>query len=165
MIFDKDCWLTAEPAVNLILSYIIDKYNTIWCPFDEADSNFVKIFKANGLNVIHSHINENKDFFSYEPTLKYDVIVSNPPFSKMDKVIKRLHELNKPYAMLCPVYSLQGNTKFKYIKDTAQILIPENRIYYLNPITKEPIKEVSFGSVYLCKNVLPERLIYKEFKM
>lgn len=25
MIFDKDCWLTAEPAVNLILPYVFDQ--------------------------------------------------------------------------------------------------------------------------------------------
>lgn len=162
--FDKDCWLTAEAAVNLILPYVKD-FSTIWCPFDTKDSNFVKTFTNNNINCINSHICDDKDFFNYEPDISYDVIVSNPPFSKLDRVIKRLYDLNKPYAILCPVYALQGNTKFKYIKDTAQILIPENRIYYLNPITRQPIKDVSFGSVYLCNSILPERLIYKEFIM
>ena len=61
---------------------------TIWCPFDEADSNYVKIFKKEGYNVIHSHINDNKNFFYWEPQEQYDVIISNPPFSIKDDVLK-----------------------------------------------------------------------------
>src|SRR5574344_2568566 len=40
---------------------------TIWCPFDTENSEFVRTFKGMGYNVVHSHIDEGKDFFEYEP--------------------------------------------------------------------------------------------------
>ena len=42
-----------------------------------------------GYDIIH----EDKDFFSYTPD--YDIIVDNPPFSKMKEVCQRLKELDK----------------------------------------------------------------------
>lgn len=160
MNFNRDDYMTPESAVNLILPYV-KKFNTIWCPFDKEDSNFVKIFKENGINIINTHIDYGNDFFNFMPKDSFDAIVSNPPFSKLDKVIQRLYEINKPYAIIMPVHSLQGKTKFRYIKDTAQILIPEDRIQFLNPITKSKLDTtVSFSSCYLCKDVLPERLLY-----
>lgn len=98
---------TPSYAVKPLLKYI--KPNSIiWCPFDDEKSEFVKTFLAGGHKVIYSHIKEGKNFFSYEPDEEYDVIISNPPFSIKDDVLKRLEELNKPYAMLLPLPALQG---------------------------------------------------------
>lgn len=66
--------------------------------------------------MIHSHIDEGKDFFSYEPDEPYDYIISNPPFSCKDEVLKRLYELNHPYAMLLPLPTLQGQKDFLILK-------------------------------------------------
>ena len=43
---------------------------------------------------------EGKNFFFYEPEEHYDVIISNPPFSQKDDVLKRLYELDKPEMIL-----------------------------------------------------------------
>lgn len=59
--FNKDDYMTPESAVNLILPYV-KKFKTIWCPFDKEDSNFVKIFKENGINIINTHIDYGNDF-------------------------------------------------------------------------------------------------------
>ena len=158
---NKDSWETPKSAVKLILPYVL-KFKTIWCPFDTEDSSFVRTFKENNINTINSHISDGKDFFTFEPS-NYDIIVSNPPFSRIDPIIKRLHNLNKPYAIIVPLYAIAGSTKFDYIKDSAQILIPENRIQYINPDTKETVPAVSFASCYLCKDILPERLIYVKY--
>ena len=66
------------------------------------------IYEEAGYKVIRSHIDEGKNFFYYEPEEHYDVIISNPPFSCKDDVLKRLYELDKPYAMLLPIPALQG---------------------------------------------------------
>lgn len=113
--FNKDDYMTPESAVNLILPYV-KKFRTIWCPFDKEDSNFVKIFKENGINIINTHIDYGNDFFSFMPKDSFDAIVSNPPFSKLDKIIQRLHEINKPYAIIVPVYSLQGKQNLNILK-------------------------------------------------
>ena len=157
---------TPAYAVKPLLKYLngfTDKSNyTIWCPFDTEDSEYVKIFRQEGYNVIATHIDNNQNFFYYEPEEQYDFIISNPPFSIKDDIIKRLYELNKPYAILLPVPSLQGQKRFPYMKD-CQALIFDKRInYYMSSDKKQVQKGVSFGSFYLCKDFLPQDLIFEE---
>lgn len=155
---------TPAYAVKPILKYI-DKGNksqyTVWCPFDTEESEYVKLIRKEGHKVIASHIDEDKNFFYYEPEEKYDCIISNPPFSLKDDVLKRLYELDKPYAMLLPIPALQGQKRFPYIKD-CQALIFDKRInYFTTPERKEIQKGVSFGSFYLCRDFLPNDLIFE----
>lgn len=90
----------------------------IWCPFDMSFSKFVKVLsQIPNVKVIYTHIDTGENFFFYEPEEQYDMIISNPPFSCKDDVLKRLMELDKPYAMLLPVPTLQGQTRFPYMKD------------------------------------------------
>lgn len=160
---------TPAYAVKPLLKYLevySNKPNyTIWCPFDKEDSEYVKVFCASGYNVIATHIDDDKNFFYYEPQEHYDFIISNPPFSCKDDVIKRLYELDKPYAILLPIPSLQGQKRFPYIKD-CQALIFDKRInYYTTSDKKEIQKGVSFGSFYLCRNFLPQDLIFEELSL
>ena len=118
---DGDEMYTPYYAVEPLLQFI-DKYGrerermVIWCPFDKEWSAFVVMFKENGYKVINTHLESGQDFFEYEPK-DYDLIISNPPFSKKDDVLKRLQELGKPFAMLLPINSIQGARRFKYLKD------------------------------------------------
>lgn len=155
---------TPEYAVKPLLKYLTSG-QVIWCPFDLEASQYVQVFQKAGYKVIHSHIDEGKNFFYYEPEDKYDVIISNPPFSQKDDVLKRLWELDKPYAMLLPVPALQGQTRFPYIKDGLQYLGFDKRInYYTNQDMAQVQKGVSFGSCYLCKRFLPKDLILEELE-
>lgn len=99
-------------AVDPIIKYL-PKDKVIWCPFDEEWSAFYKILTESGYKVVRSSLSEGKDFFSYEPP-QWDVIVSNPPFREKDKVIKRLYDLDKPFAILLPLNSLQGKKRYPY---------------------------------------------------
>ena len=155
---------TPAYAVKPILEYLHPK-TTVWCPFDTKESEYVRLLQEAGHNVIASHIDEGKNFFFYEPEEDYDCIISNPPFSIKDDILTRLYELNKPYAILLPIPSLQGQKRFKYIKD-CQALIFDKRInYYTTPERNEIQKGVSFGSFYLCRNFLPKDLIFEELKI
>lgn len=162
---------TPEYAVIPIVKHLKDYQSRksienliIWCPFDTEESYYVKLLRANGFTVIATHIDNGENFFYYEPE-KYDVIVSNPPFSIKDDIIKRLYELNKPYAMLFPVPTLQGQKRFPYMKD-CQALIFDKRInYFKNMETKEIQKGASFGSFYLCRELLPKDLILEELNV
>ena len=155
---------TYEAGLNIV--YEKSRRLTIWCPFDMPSSEYVKIFREAGFNVISSHIDEGKNFFFYEPEEEYDIIVSNPPFSQKDNVLKRLYELDKPYAMLLPIPALQGQARFPYIKDNLQYLGFDKRInYYTNQDMTQVQKGVSFGSCYLCKQFLPRDLILEELKV
>ena len=162
---ESDEVFTPKYAVRPILKYIKDKKLTIWCPFDKKDSNFVQLLKEEGHHIIYSHIDNGENFFNFEPKLDYDCIISNPPFSIKDDILKRLNELNKPFAILMPLNVLQGQKRFKYLQN-IQALIFDKRIDYLkeNNGKKEIQKGVSFASIYLCKNFLPKDLIIEELK-
>ena len=156
---------TPAYAVKPLLKYLEGFKGTIWCPFDQKDSEYVKAFRNKDFKVIATHIDNGQNFFYYEPDESYDIIISNPPFSIKDDIIKRLYELNKPYAILLPIPSLQGQKRFPYMKD-CQALIFDKRInYYMTAEKKEVQKGVSFGSFYLCRNFLPKDLIFEELKI
>lgn len=125
---ESDEVYTPEYAIIPILKYIPSN-STIWCPFDKEESEYVKVFRQNGHQVIFSHIDNGQNFFFYEPQEKYDFIISNPPFSVKDMILKRLYELKKSYAILLPIPSLQGIKRFPYLKN-CQALIFDKRINF-----------------------------------
>lgn len=117
-------------AVDHIVKYL-PKGKIIWLPFDEEWSAFYRRLTELGYRVVRSSLAEGQDFFKYEPE-HWDLIVSNPPFSIKDKVLERLYSFNKPFAVLLPLNSLQGKTRYKYFKDGIQILSFDARICYHN---------------------------------
>ena len=118
-------------AVDPILKYI-PKDKIIWCPFDEEWSAFYRRLKEEGYNVVRSSLKDGQDFFTYEPN-KWDMIVSNPPFSSKDKVLERLYSFKKPFAILLPLNSLQGKTRFKFFTQGIQLLSFDSRISFHKP--------------------------------
>ena len=154
---------TPSYAVTPIVKYI-KKDSIIWCPFDEEDSEYVRIFKENGNTVIATHIFNGQNFFDYEPE-KYDVIISNPPFSIKDDILKRLNELGKPFAVLFPLPTLQGQKRFEYLKDTQALIFDKRINFFKNKETKEIQKGVAFASIYICKDFLPKDLIFEELEI
>lgn len=154
---------TPAYAVKPILKYIKSN-STIWCPFDTEDSEYVKEMVAAGHKVIYSHIDNGYNFFEYEPE-DYDVIISNPPFSIKDYILRRLAELKKPYAMLLPLPTLQGQKRFDYLKGTQALIFDKRINFFKDYKTKEIQKGISFASIYICKNFLPNDLIFEELEI
>lgn len=158
-----------EPLIKYIKLFA-EKLNkqqiTIWCPFDLASSKYVEVLsKLSYVKLIYTHIDTGENFFYYEPEEDYDVIISNPPFSCKDDVLKRLYELNKPYAMLLPVPTLQGQTRFPYMKDIQYLGFDKRINYYKDISMTEVQKGAAFASCYLCRNFLPKDLIIEELKI
>ncbi|MCL2369681.1 MAG: tRNA (adenine-N(6)-)-methyltransferase [Firmicutes bacterium] len=161
---DSDEVYTPFYAVEPIVKYI-PKGFTIWCPFDEEWSAFVQVFRERGYKVIHSHIGNGQDFFDYTLNEHYDCIVSNPPFSKKDKVLKRLYELGKPFAVLLPLNSLQGIGRFKSFQKGVEILAFDKRVdYHTHENYRDYTKGNHFASAYFCHGLLPNSLILEELK-
>ena len=97
-------------AVEPLLEFL-PKDKKIWCPFDEEWSAFYQLLSEKGYDVTRSSLSEGQDFFSYQPD-DWDILVSNPPFSKKDDVLKRAFSFGKPFALLLPVNSIQGSAYF-----------------------------------------------------
>jgi len=159
----KDEYYTPVYAVEPILEFI-DKKSTVWCPFDTEHSNYVKILRDCGHNVIMSHIEEGLDFFSYEPD-QYDLIISNPPYSEKGKVFERLFKLGKPFAMLVGVVGIfESQKRFNMFKENKfEIMYLNKRVaFYEDHFDQKPTLNPPFSSVYICKDMLPDRIIFKE---
>ena len=156
-----DSLFTPYYAVDHVIKYL-PKDKIIWNPFDENWSAFYNKLKEEGYNVVRSSLAEGQDFFNYEPE-KWDIIVSNPPFSIKDKVLERLYSFNKPFAVLLPLNSLQGKTRYKYFKDGIQILSFDARICYHNKEHMDSVVKGSpFATAYFCKDLLPKDLIVEK---
>jgi len=120
----NDDWMTPKSAFEDI-AHLIPKDKIIWESF-YGDGASGKHLTELGFNV-ESH---NIDFF--EPTkFDYDMIVTNPPFSKKIPIFKRLAEIDKPFMILVPVSVITKKYLKKDFKDKIQIIIPSSRIHFL----------------------------------
>ena len=157
---ESDECYTPYYAVSPILKYV-SKDKIIWCPFDKKDSEYVKTFEREGYKVIYSHIEDGKDFFEYQPTEDFNIIVSNPPFSLADKIIDRLYKIGKPFIMLMPLKYLQAKGRGEmFVKYGIQLLSFDKRIgYFTNGDMSKPKEGNYQASAYFCWKILPKDLI------
>lgn len=160
--FNKnDEYYTPSYAVHPILKYLKPK-STIWCPFDKGGgSNYVKVFKENGFNVIHGHIETGEDFFEVAIP-KCDYIISNPPYSLKGEVFKRLYETKIPFAMLI---NFQGifyhRDRFEMFKNSrVEMLWLSPRVNYIKP-NENSSSGVPFQSGYLCSGIFDKELNFE----
>ena len=74
---------TPNEAIVPILKYL-DKNKIYWECTDFGDSNIRKVLVKNGFKVIATK-KEEFDFLKDDPLFKFDVIITNPPYSIKDK--------------------------------------------------------------------------------
>lgn len=144
-----------------IIKYL-PKDKIIWTPFDCQWSAFYQRLKETGYRVVRSSIQEGQDFFMYEPS-EWDIIVSNPPYSIKDEVLERLYSFNKPFAVLLPLNSLQGKSRYRFFQQGIQLLTFDARVCYHDINHMDTVVKGSpFASAYFCRNLLPENLIIEQ---
>lgn len=159
----NDEFYTPRYAIQPILKYI-DRTKTVWCPFDTKESLFVKMLLENGNQVIYSHLESGQDFFNYEPDY-YDYIISNPPYSVKGDVLERCFALNKPFALLLGVVGIfESKKRFNMFKNNDfEIMYFDKRIAYFKSYEEQkPSLNPPFSSVYICKNILPSKIVFEE---
>lgn len=156
-------------AVEPLLEFLppADTGITIWCPFDESWSAYVQTFRANGYNVVYGSLATGQDFFTSQPA-HWDIMISNPPFSKKDAVLKRACQLGKPFALLLPANSIQGKSRFEIFQNNIQLLCFDSRIGFhdethMNAHRKElRLAVLIFAGIFFPANLNSECLI-KQF--
>ncbi len=65
------------------------------------------------------------DFLLDDPPERWDLMITNPPYSKKHLFLKRCSELNKPYAILLPVTSLGVKRCQQYLTDCGVVFLPK----------------------------------------
>ena len=113
---DSDNYATDKKGWEIIQEYI-PKDKVIWSPF-YCDGKQKEYFEEMGYNIIH----EDRDFFCYAP--EYDIIVDNPPFSKLRPILERLKKLDKPFILIMPSSKINAVWFQKLFKDYLQLIIP-----------------------------------------
>ena len=65
--------------------------------------------------------------------------------------------------LLMPLPALQGKFRFNYFKSKLELLVFDGRIsYFANGHTHKTQDGNSFASIYFCKDVLPQQLIFRK---
>jgi len=157
---NDECY-TPTYGVTPILKYI-PKDAIVWCPFDTAESEFVKQIGEQN-KVIYSHISDGCDFLTYEPEYhKWDVIVSNPPFTNKRKFFERALSFDKPFALIMTNTWLNDSAPKQLFKDKdLQLLMFDKRMKFHSPDGR-PNDKITFSSSYYCWNFLPKQIIMEE---
>lgn len=144
-----DDYMTPKNAWEDIKEYISKV--KIWEAF-YGDGNSGNYLTELGFDVIH----EERDFFT-DPPEEWDMIVSNPPFSKSKKIMNKLLEYDKPFILIMP--SSKINTSYiRAWKDKGlQIIIPRKRIHFIKLVDgKVPDKwknACNFDCFYFCYKI------------
>jgi len=158
---NDECY-TPDYGVTPILQFIPEG-KIVWCPFDTKDSEFVKQISQTN-KVVFSHIEAGQDFFEYEPE-EWDIIVSNPPFTKKRKFFERALSFNKPFALIMTNTWLNDSAPKQLFKDKdLQLLMFDKRMRFMSPDGRDN-KKITFSSSYYCWNFLPKQIVMAELQI
>jgi hypothetical protein len=150
---DTDNYTTDLVGWEIIKDYI-PKDKILYAPF-YSDGKQKLYFEEMGLNIIH----EDKDFFTFNP--EYDIIIDNPPFSKMKDISIRLKELDKPFIIIAFSKVILLKWFQRLFKDDLQIIIPFKRPTFSHIIHPKKGYTPPFGVMYFCyKMNLKKDLIF-----
>jgi hypothetical protein len=113
--------------------------------------------------VLFSHIDTRQYFFNYEPE-KWDIIISNPPFTHKPKYFERALSFNKPFALIITNTWLNDAAPKQLFKDRdLQLLLFDKRMKFLNNGTTED--KITISSSYYCFNFLPKQIIMENLNI
>lgn len=161
---NDECYTPAYAVVPLLKYLEKFKGKTIWCPFDKEKSEYVKILKENGYNVIYSHKDSDENFYDFGDGLfaksipEFDVLVSNPPFHNKAKLVEKVLALHKPFALLLPMTWLNDSAPYTLFHDKElELLLFDKRVRFKNCGTQP-----SFGVGYYCNGILPEKIMWEK---
>lgn len=160
-----DEFYTPEYAIEPLLPYLKPR-STIWCPFDTVESNYVKVLVREGHTVVFSHLKYGQDFFEVEVP-KCDYIISNPPYSIKGEVFERLFKLGIPFAMLVGVIGLfESKKRFSmFAENNFEIMYFDKRVAFFTDYNDpKPKANPPFSTGYICKDILPERIVFSRIK-
>lgn len=117
--------------------------------------SLAKIMENKGYKVVSS-----EDFF--KDNQECDIIITNPPYSLKEEFLKRAYELNKPFAFLMPLTSLEGKKRGElFRKYGIQLIIPNKRINFITPSGKG--SGAWFQTAWFCYKLnLPKDLNFVE---
>ena len=144
---------------EMLLDYLeLAKNTIIYEPFYNDSKSKTYLGKLGYNNVIH----ENEDFFENYDKYEYDIIISNPPYSIKQNILKVLYKIDKPFVLIVPtsiISKLYVKNIFKDDIDKVQYIIPSRRLQY--EVNGYNQKRTPFDTLFFCyKLELKRDIVY-----
>jgi hypothetical protein len=151
-----DSYMTPKSAWENI-AHLIPKDKIIWEAW-YGNGKSGEYLRELGIDVIHEPV----DFFESDLG---EIIVSNPPFSQIKEIMKRLMELDKPFILILPSSKIHTSYIREWKDKHLQIIIPRKRIQFEKLINGEPDpnakKSCNFDCFYYCYKIgLPTDIVW-----
>lgn len=119
-----ECYSPIEICKTLLR--FLDKNKTYYEATSGKSNSLVKGFRELGFKIEGSG---DKDFFETTSEDVFDAVITNPPFSKKDRFLEHCYQIGKPFALLLPVTSFQGQKRGKmFIEKGISALVLNRRV-------------------------------------
>jgi hypothetical protein len=144
------------------LMHYIQRHWAVWEPaFGEG--YLVKGLNDRGIeHFIMSDISESLDFFTYEPQLPWDCIITNPPYSMKVQWLERCYSFQKPFALLLPVETLGVSAaQNMFAAYGMQLILMNKRINFKMPRKGWTGSSAQFPTAWFTWGLLPQEVIYR----
>jgi hypothetical protein len=147
----SDEYYTPDYGFELLRPYL-PKDITIW-EGAWGTGQLAEHIKAAGYRVIGD---PTWDFLTTQPD-GWDLLCTNPPFSRKDEFLNRAYALGKPFAFLLPIEALGGGARNALFRQHGVgLIIPSKRIAFSGTAC-------NFGTAWFCWKInLPAQLTFVE---
>jgi hypothetical protein len=163
-----DNFQTPASALDPLFPYLRKDW-TIWEPAC-GKGNLVRGLMEARRSVVGTDILTGTDFLSCKPP-PFDMILSNPPFSKKHQFLARCYEFQKPFALLLPATVFDSQERRRLFHQRGvQIILPNGRINFETPNHEAREKEGKkssawFYSIWVTWGLdLPSQLVFTGFE-
>lgn len=126
-----DLFQTPKSALLPLFDYL----NPNWIVWECATGKgyLEEGFRERGFSVVGTDILTGTDFLTWCPE-KFDCIVTNPPYAIRYDFIERCYKLNKPFALLMPLTSLEGIRRQNLFREFGvEIIFMPRRVNFETP--------------------------------
>ena len=109
-----------------------------------------------------SHIDTGTDFFDIDNLNEYDAVVSNPPYSKRQKILEKLFGAGVPFAIILNFNGLfDSKARWNLFKQNEfEMLVPCGRMRFI----KEGIlyNAPNFQSIWVCHGMSDQTIEFMD---
>ena len=139
---------TPEYAVTPLINYLTTGL-TIWECTDFGDSKITKVLQDNNYVVTGTDIIKGFDFLNHTADFHFDMIITNPPYTKKNQFLAKCYEYDKPFALLLPLTALESAERGKlYKKYGISVIILDRRVNF-----SKTSNNVWFNTSWFCWNL------------
>ena len=134
--FEKD-WMR--------INEYIPKNKVIWEAFSNGEYEGVDYLKS----ICKEVITHSGDFFDNN---EGECVITNPPFSIKQQVLRRLKEIDKPFICILPTLSLQTKYMKEIFNGEIQVIMPTKKMFFYKYINGEKViyNKISYYCCYVC---------------